>query len=461
MNEVLNKNKNINSTIFFNNLLENKMFRKFLNNKLENSKNNEEVSMKFIENLDIKKTNRNKKIEKKQINENSETTSNANYSIFYNEDNYKIIHDDNNYRKTVNTFKIPRINNIKMTFNNRYNNDNLIPQNDNLYENKIIKNPRFTMSYSNFKENDSELAVKNQKLHDKILELQNEIRVSKNEMNKKDSELKKYFSSYDKMNLENNLNKEKINELKKELKLQKGEMNEKLYKISELENINNTLKAEMTKLKKNYEEETTTNNEAKKNYDLMKSNYNDIKNQYDLLNIKFQSLTDENFNFKRDKALYENQIKVKNKMIESLIENKANIINNKLYDTYSSEDKNVSNHEMFLDYLKNKKIPNDILKNEDIENGMKKNYKNENGSNEKYKTDIDYTKFDNLNYPELQSKRDELVNERKNVNNVFSKISLKSNYKGHADKRKELENKLHDINCDLAIIKLRMKKLKS
>ena len=148
-------------------------------------------------------------------------------------------------------------------------------------------------------------------------------------------------------------------------------------------------------------------------------------------------------------------------MIESLIENKTNIINNKLYDTYSSEDKDLSNHEMFLDYLKNKKIPNEILKNEDKENGMKKNYKDENGSNEKYKTDIDYTKFDNLNYPELQSKRDELVNERKNVNNVFSKISLKSNYKGHADKRKELENKLHDINCDLAIIKLRMKKLKS
>ena len=46
----------------------------------------------------------------------------------------------------------------------------------------------------------------------------------------------------------------------------------------------------------------------------------------------------------------------------------------------------------------------------------------------------------------MQSKRDELVNERKNVNNVFSKISLKSNYKGHADKRKELENKFSDLS---------------
>ena len=39
-------------------------------------------------------------------------------------------------------------------------------------------------------------------------------------MNKKNSELEKYFSSYDKMTLENNLNKEKIDELKRELKLQ-------------------------------------------------------------------------------------------------------------------------------------------------------------------------------------------------------------------------------------------------
>ena len=99
--------------------------------------------------------------------------------------------------------------------------------------------------------------MKNQKLHDKILELQNEIRVSKNEMDIKNSELQKYFSSFDKMTLENNLNKEKIDELKKELKIQKGQMNEKENKIIELENINSNLKNEMNKLQKNYEAETT------------------------------------------------------------------------------------------------------------------------------------------------------------------------------------------------------------
>ena len=144
-------------------------------------------------------------------------------------------------------------------------------------------------------------------------------------------ELKKYLSTYDKISLENNLNKEKIENLKKELKYQKSTMNEKLSKINELENVNNSLKREVNKLQKNFELETSTSKEAKENYDLIKSNYNDIKNQLDLLNIKYQALNDENFNFKRDKALYEKQIKTKNEMIESLLEN--NNASNFLFDS--------------------------------------------------------------------------------------------------------------------------------
>ena len=209
-----------------------------------------------------------------------------------------------------------------------------------------------------------------------------------------------------------------------------------------------------------YEENEAMNKETKQNYDLIKSNYNDIKNQFDLLNIKYQTLTDENFNFKRDKALYERQIKTKNQMIESLIENKSNILNNKLYKLDLIEEKEESNHEMFLDYLKNKNLPNEIPKKEDKDNGMTKKKEDKN-QNEDDKRDIDYSKFDKLTYPELQSKRDELVNERKNLNNIYSKIPLKNNYKGQLEKRNELEKQLNDINCDLAIIKLRMKKLKN
>ena len=459
VNTISNTKLNLLSNSSFNNLLSTRAFRKFLNHKLEQSKIKEdEISKKFLENLPIKEETKNsRKDSKKNKNKNNVTLSNVNYSMFYNEENYEIPLYNKNHRKTINSQYTPKTNSINMNFMKRYNNDISFPQYDNLNDSIIKQEPqRFTTSgFVHFNENISDLTLKNQKLHDKIIELQNEIRVSKNEMNKKNTEFRKYFSSYDKMSLENNLNKEKIDELKKELKLQKGEMNEKQNKISELENINNTLKNEMNKLQKNYDEETTMNKEAKQNYDLIKANYNDIKNQYDLLNIKYQSLTDENFNFKRDKALYEKQIKTKNQMIESLIENKSNILNNKFKFDFN-EEKEETNHEMYLDYLKNKNISKEINQKEEKDNGIKKNSEDKNKNGE-----IDYNKFDRLTYPELQSKRDELVNERKNINNVFSKIPLKSSYKSQIQKRNDLEKKLNDINCDLAIIKLRMKNLKN
>ena len=124
--------------------------------------------------------------------------------------------------------------NTKINSNNRYSIEISGPQYDNFNDSISKIEPRrfTTIGYSNYNGNISELTLKNQKLHDKILELQNEIRVSKNEMNMKNLELEKYFSSYDKMTLENNLNKRKIEEQKKELKFQKGQMNEKINKIS-------------------------------------------------------------------------------------------------------------------------------------------------------------------------------------------------------------------------------------
>ena len=467
------KSNKIYST-YFNNLLANKTFRKFLNQKLEKSRNTEdEIPKKFIENLPVKGKQENAIVKENKPKKIDEIITSVNYSLFYNEDNYEIPFFNRNFRRTVNSqFKSPKSNSINLDFIRRYDNDISVPQYDNSNE-SIIKPEyaRFTTSgFNHYNDNISDLTLKNQKLHDKIIELQNEIRTSKNEMNLKNSELQKYSSTYNKMTLENNLNKEKIDELKKELKLQKGVMNEKQNKISELENINNTLKNEMTKLQKNYDEEATTNKEVKQNYDLIKANYNDIKNQYDLLNIKFQSLTDENFNFKRDKALYERQIKSKNEMIESLIENKNSILNNKKYKFDLNEEKEIekekeeSNHEMYLDYLKNKNISNNLLaqknKNKEKDNGIKTSQEinNENGET---KLNIDYTKFNNLTYPELQSKRDELINERKNIYNIFNKIPIKSGYKSQIQKRNDLEKKLNDINCDLAIIKLRMKNLKN
>ena len=60
--------------------------------------------------------------------------------------------------------------------------------------------------------------------------------------------------------------------------------------------------------------------ETKENFAIIKNNYNDIKNQYDLLNIKYKTLSDENYNFKRDKILYEKELQSKNNIIEDLIQ---------------------------------------------------------------------------------------------------------------------------------------------
>ena len=98
-------------------------------------------------------------------------------------------------------------------------------------------------------------------------------------------------------------------------------MNEKTSKIKNLENKNDDLETEMNKLKEIYNQESVLNKETRQNYDLIKNNYADIKNQYDLLNIKYQTLSDENFNFKRDKLLYEKELKTKNQMIQNLLGN--------------------------------------------------------------------------------------------------------------------------------------------
>ena len=501
----------LDNNIFYN-LLSNKTFRKFLDHKLKYNGDNEDQSQKkFIQSLSYRKNNKLKKY-KENENENENLTNaeneeeilpgQINYSLFYNEDNYK----SHNYNKISQKIKnkdmllySPRnydnyINNIKINCNNRYN-DNIENHNNTLTDGNIpMKSQIFTNHniFNNIKNNNNanindnnNLIMKNKELYDKILELQNEIRLSKNEINEKDSELKKYCSTFDKVCLENNLNKEKIENLKEELKNQKDTMNEKMKKINDLENINNILKKEMNKLQKNFETETSTNKETKQNYDIIKSNYNDIKNQYDLLNLKYQTLTDENFNFKRDKALYEKQIKTKNEMIESLLESNNAFLNKNIKININdktnsiTDDKTKTNHELFLDYLSNKNLnpqetKDNIDNKEDKENGKTTNDNdNDNGMDKNVNTDnkeniinekmknIDYSKFDKLTYPELQSKRDELVTERKNLNNIFNKIPIKIIYKGQIEKRNELEKKLSEINRDLAIIKLRMKNLKN
>ena len=156
----------------------------------------------------------------------------------------------------------------------------------------------------------------NKLLMDEINKLREYVDNSKSEIEQRDIKIKRYLQTYDKISIENEENKKRIENLEHELDITKNEMQEKKNEINELSNINYNLEKEMKKLKK----EVINSLETKENFAIIKNNYNDIKNQYDLLNIKYKTLSDENYNFKRDKILYEKELQSKNNIIEDLIQ---------------------------------------------------------------------------------------------------------------------------------------------
>jgi hypothetical protein len=257
-------------------------------------------------------------------------------------------------------------------------------------------------------------------------------------------------------------------------------MNEKTNKIKNLENNNGNLETEMNKLKEIYNQESVINKETRQNYDLIKNNYTDIKNQYDLLNIKYQTLSDENFNYKRDKLLYEKELKTKNQMIQNLLGNtsalKKKELQKKINDYKSNEIRNMD----FLDKInyksKNKFIgikekfneeeeDEESLSGEEYKNNKEENIKKGKEDNieikntnkkEKEKEKIN-NKFEGLNDEELKKLRDKLLVERNDTTNLYNKIPLKVNKIGQIKRRDELEQKLAQINNDLMQIRLKLK----
>ena len=438
-----NSNKKANNTTsdVFQNLLPNKSFKKFLNNKIRYYMDEKDIPKEFINNLKINENINNKKNKTK----NKSYTPNQKKNVQmlnlhkYNNDNIIYLsinkYNDNSYSNYYNDENIESLSYNYRSNNKRKMNKTYYKSMKNFYQkNNIVYNDELNNKYLN--------KNLNYNSRDKLFSVD----LNNNQ---------KYLANYDKVFIENKINKEKIKNLKKELNNQKTAMNEKLNKINMLENMNDNLKNEMNKLQQNFEYEKNNNKETEKNYNMIKSNYTDIKNQYDLLNMKYITLSDENYNYRRDKDLYEKQIKTKNEMIENLLENNSSYkkknINNKLYEiNYTTK----SSNEIIMDYLKNKnKNENNKNKNININNKIE-NKKQENENNKKVE---DYNKFDKLTYPELQCKRDELMKERRDTNNIYSKIPLKSTSKEQINKRNMLEKKIAEINCDLMIVKLRIK----
>ena len=431
------QSEHIQNKLEFNDLLKNKTFRKFLKNKIKDYKKDNQIPKNFIDNLDI--------IDEKTIYINEGQNANIN-KVYNNSIHYNLKGNDINKKKIL---LRPTENKIKPFNRNRSYNKSF---NYNVnFESNINKNYEFE------KEKNS-LLLENKNLMNKIMSLQNEIQYSKKELYDRDSKLKNYLNVYDKITNENKINNEKIDELKKELNNQKNEMQNKINKIAELENTNSNLKTDLSKLQKNFDLETSSNKETKQNYEAIKLNYNDIKNKYDLLNIKYKTLSDENFNFRRDKELYEKQLKSKNIMIDNLLYSTSPFKKIHLNNEINGMKINVNSYLDLLeeenDNFDNKS--NKINESNGIETEKKESEQKKTEQKEIEKPEND-EKFAKMTFPELQSKRDELTQERKDIANIYSKIPLKTNRIEQINKREQLEKRLKEIAGDLAKIKLRLK----
>ena len=400
--DTLRKNTNENSKNsqgVFESLLPNKSFKKFLKDKIKYYMDEKDIPANFIKNL----------YSGNEIG--SMSQSNGFHSNNYS--NYKSV---DNEKLNMNIYANDKINNTNI-YKNKDKNKNQM-KSDNIKRNKSMDLFRQNKKISNTNYN-------------------------------KNNNYKKIFN-------ENKINKKKLEEMRKELNEQKNEMNEKVQKINLLENINDNLKQEMNKLQKNFENERIDNTQNRKNYAMIKNYYNDIKNQYDLLNMKYMTLNDENFNFRRNKELYERQIAIKNEMIENLIENKTTLqkqkVNNKL-DKINLSTK--SSQKIISNFIKDNK---ENSMNE-VKNNNSNITKESNRTNQSNK--IDYSKYNKLSFPDLQCKRDELNRERRDINNIYSKIPLKTYNRELINKKIDLEKRMKEINCELMLVKLSIKNYKS
>ena len=397
----IGESTNIKNEKVFKNLVPKNTFQKFLTSKIKYYMSEESIPKKFISEFIHPKNTIKKNIHKKIIS-----------------DLQKSQHSE-----------------IKLdfsTFNAYYENDNIISE-IKRSKSKRNKKPKVIM------------IEENKELMNKLNEIKEYIDNSKLEMEQRDNKFKTYLQSFDRINTENEKNKKIIENLEYELESKNYEVEEKRNEIFELNNLNNNLEIQMKKLKEEYINEAINNREAKENYLIIKNNYNDMKNQFDLLNIKYKTLSDENYNFKRDKMLYEKELKSKNTLIDDLIE--VNPYKKESKGKLSKLELNTIEEKEIMQYLSSNKKERKIKREESIEKQKSKEVKKKE------------TFFEKLTIDELKNLRDELIGERTFITNEFYKIPVKANNKQN-ERRNELEQRIALINNKLAKIRIRINILK-
>ena len=465
----IRESTNIKNEKVFKNLIPKNSFQKFLTSKIKYYMNEESIPKKFISEFIHQKNPLKNSIHKKIISDTHKSHHEdikfdfSTFNAYYENGNIIseikrskskknkkpksiMIEENNELMNKINELK-EYIDNSKIEMEQRDNKlktylqsfERLNTENEN-----IISEIKRSKSKNN-KKPKVIVIEENKELMNKINELREYIDNSKIEMEQRDNKLKTCLKSFDRLNTENEENKKRIENLEYELKSKNYEVEEKRNEILELNNINNNLEIEMQKLKEEYINETINNREAKENYLIIKNNYNDMKNQFDLLNIKYKTLSDENYNFKRDKMLYEKELKSKNTMIDDLIEDNSN--KKKLKGQLNKLELNKIEEKEIKQYLSSNKKERKIKREESIEKQNLKEIKKKE------------TFFEKLNIDELMNLRDELIGERTFMTNEFYKIPVKATNKQY-ERRNELEQGIAQINNKLAKIRIRINILK-
>ena len=458
-NETSNEQNSIKNGKEFKNLIPNNAFKKFLTSKIKYYMEEDTIPKKFISQF-FEDKNNNKA--KKTNSFRNQLYKNIDLNMLNNKKTYeKNTLTDENKKELDNVekrhyLKSQRMNHLALD----------IDENNYEYENLNKKyNKKNEMIKEEYEMKKTLLLDQNKELINKINELQGVIDNSKNQMEERDKQIKRYLSTYDKISSENEENKKKIENLVYELKAKNSEVEEKKKKINELNNINNNLENKMIKLKEEYINEAMNNKETKENYVSIKNDYNDMKNQYDLLNIKYQTLSDENFNFRRNNLLYEKEIKTKNLMIEDLLQSNSSIKQRELtgrlnkLQLYQIDESQNENYFSPPGGEAKEDGTNTIEEKIRDKTNVKKGEKNVEVKQENEKKGDNHN-FEDYGLDELMSTRDQLLRDRTNVTNDYYKIPTKGINSAQIKKRNDLELRLEQINRDLARLRIRINILK-
>jgi chromosome segregation ATPase len=168
-------------------------------------------------------------------------------------------------------------------------------------------------------QNDYEdLEKKHIEAHETINQLNQDISDKENIINNLKLDLNRKEEHLGEANKEIDLLNSELEKLKIDLATTNQELAKKTEKYSDLQDKYGELEQEYIDYKTKTTFELNNLRDFKQTNEALKSTHYEVKNHYEVLSMKYQSISDENFNLRRDLLLYEKECKNKSDTIDKL-----------------------------------------------------------------------------------------------------------------------------------------------